>query len=914
MDCYKDIKICTFNAMLNGKIKCIPNCVSDYSDPSIPDSIFALCLAIKILPLKADVIVLQNIKCRDILTHLANEIKRVKCVTDRYIKIKSSSCDLREINNAVFSLNSIKFSDKASTEFFNYVERAKLFPIKYVDCFEGSASGADKIERFYDYVDVHEYNMFHNMSCAVLIRKTLCIMPQIDNIAGVDSIVAHIDYGSKKFTVINVNFERQQAVDVLNIGINTAKDTKVKNLINYAQRYKNDRCLVLCGAFGSIDYDVPQLAFNNRNNKDTSAYQLEQLKFLLTGYDKINVADVLDFQNNTLIPSVFSNDVSDRMNVVFKKAVDGCSQVRSVPPAWAFHYDRLIKHVENKQRVTTCGVSNKDRCVSTQAKKPTDTYIDNKLNKNKAMSRILKTNEFEQYGHGQHERAVTKYFSGKDTFSSAPPKRRYTECTGYDGIQTKCATKNTVYEVSEDICEQKDGCDLVSAYGVCETEKAIKYCDIVSVVKDELDMYNVLNTVDSVNDRFTGHRKHVSRTPFDANRLGCLGSVLRKERDGERGGERAGDSAENVECVENDGIIIDNIELLAMEHILISDCYGDDVIQSYMSNFDVNVRCPNSKCCKERCRESSSLLKPMYDDDNTVHFHNYDCHTNISLFTDRAYCTLIDTTCKSESYCDDIYYYASMKTLWDTLVEWGCNKLSLCTFMDVCIDKHCYFVDLFYDLVHADVSCKYLGFCEERDKCNILLYSDKEFRVKNGVSYDEFCCNMKNVYANVDDKNIVTLVLILIEACSNCIKSGLIDKSDVDDILNIARKWMCPHEVWDNDDLEMVDAVNSYIVSNKNAMEFLIDMTNKRLKQICRIRKQSAKIINNITTILLNSGALNPESAKGFATALKRIGTRQNVNTDGREELRHLIKNYIKKSKIFFAMIIMSYLRYSGKQ
>src|SRR5947199_72961 len=78
------LKVCTFNAKCDKyDYKC---CIKDTCDkrkcgPEIPESLLAALISIAILPQKADIYNIQNVRSKGVVEHLLKEIARVRNIT-----------------------------------------------------------------------------------------------------------------------------------------------------------------------------------------------------------------------------------------------------------------------------------------------------------------------------------------------------------------------------------------------------------------------------------------------------------------------------------------------------------------------------------------------------------------------------------------------------------------------------------------------------------------------------------------------------------------------------------------------------------------------------------------------------------------------------------------------------------------
>jgi hypothetical protein len=260
------LKVCTFNAKCDhidykccAKDVCYKNNCSDLSD--CPDSLIAALIAVTILPSKADIYNIQNVKNKCVVEHLLKEIARVKDIMD---EVQCNSCDeltVPYLQSVACRLNEFPYLCDDGVKLKDILECCNICGLDYVDS-ECSAPGfkpnlPDLSSAVLKYKNVTEYNAYYSGTCLTLVKKPLCIVPETHDVPCVDSLVLFFKYNDKRFINVNIN---------MGCLVNSFEDIgdrrcKVESLICFLKKYKDCGAILMTGPLGDLDYDVPQLLY-----------------------------------------------------------------------------------------------------------------------------------------------------------------------------------------------------------------------------------------------------------------------------------------------------------------------------------------------------------------------------------------------------------------------------------------------------------------------------------------------------------------------------------------------------------------------------------------------------------------------------------------------------------------------------
>jgi len=169
------------------------------------------------------------------------------------------------------------------------------------------------------YSGIEEYNAYYAGSCLTLVKKSLCICPETQEIHHIDSLVLFFEYQGQRFIDVNVNLG-----DLVNSFEDVGcKKSKADKIINFLKEYEDCGAVIMTGAFGDFDYDTPQLFFRG----DAAIPEFAQ-KFLAEGI-KLNP-----------VPTDFPCNLNDPMYEVMEFLLRNC-KAEHIPYAWLLQYLRL---------------------------------------------------------------------------------------------------------------------------------------------------------------------------------------------------------------------------------------------------------------------------------------------------------------------------------------------------------------------------------------------------------------------------------------------------------------------------------------------------------------------------------------------------------------------------------------------
>jgi hypothetical protein len=841
------LKVCSFNAKCDQidykccvkdlclEKKCIDRC-------DVPDSLLAALIAVAILPSKADIYNIQNVKNKCVVEHLLKEIARVKEIMDDYVDDACDPCaNPCGVNSHGYNPYLMQFACKlnempglcedgecvkealAECKFtgINYVDIDKLLSKYDPDCYSEKAQVlATSVKK---YVGTSEYNAYFSGSCLTLVKKSLCIVPETYEIPCVDSLVLFFEFNRKRF--INVN---------LNLGYLTnsfddlgSKRDKLENVICFLKKYKDCGPVIMTGAFGDFDYDVPQLLF--RGDALIPEFAQKATSRLV---------------KSNPVPSDFPCDLCDPIYEVLEFLFKSCKG-EHVPYSWLLQYLRLknckrcnlYKLLPKSDKKRKCEPGCKKECCKVipnlqdcvKCPETPDFYVD--CGKNRAVLRQLKKRsdkvtkrhdqKHESKHDSKHEHKKEERLSGGCCKDDDKKSRKFDKCDKPACVSAKrcccepkcekkcrkcqvevkhcvcddskceirckspfvCKCDNSKHKVKVDTCrdlckscDKKPCCDSCATGDKCEGDcpkdscDGVKFCDPLSVLKRELCLYNSLDKVKNVNDRFTGYHNHFNR---------CLDCKY------PRGMFQAWAMCEDYEKPRKPSRVIDsNSELLVLDHFLVSDCLRNNI--SYACLSDISIE----KCGKDvkeliACatdpvngdgRFNANLTNPYTasgphhgppSDGNYV--FQYAGSVVRSFFTHRVYCVLFDfphVKKGCEVDCGETLHGLGLTSLWGALCSAGCDNVDISVFEKFGIDKHPYFKSFFWEnykqhqcvfdsTSFSDLILEAYGSCID----NSILRIQK----RCAISEEEFYKHLLCVLSNEDSRDRFILTIGLIE-------------------------------------------------------------------------------------------------------------------------------------------------------
>jgi hypothetical protein len=813
------LKVCTFNSKcpkLSNNYCSNLICDVDHTN-KIPDSLIALAIAIQILPNKADIYNIQNIKNKNTVDLLLEEISRVKTIMDNIDPY--DSCEVAQIpNDETYPKDRISyFTDIAcmlnDDPYFcknavdvknslvccgicglNYVESKILMAVMDSTNYCGVLNSKVLENNIINYKGVDDYNAYISGSCVTLIKKSLCITSlKTHKILGIDSLVTQFCLSGKKFVNVNINLDC----------INTCEDfiekkIKIDNITSFIKKYEACRAVIMTGAFGDIDYDTPQFLFNGVEANSKYNYNILPTEIKQTIVPSDFPCDTCDpiYENMDVfledckqkfcgdlgvlqyirLKNCKKNNMSCCISESFEcksesEKRDCCSIYTHESCEFDKHYDnkdqhKADKHHDNKdQHKADKHHDNKDQhkadkhhdnkhqykddnYYDNKVQYKADKYYDNKVQYkadkycgNRAQRRLIKQKSDKIESCKSKMKIDDKpYYYDNPVYISTEKCNSHSNCeiirisdcktnnnkkTGYKPKQTpkinkkiqlisqslKCDNDKPKYVNTIDICDdwcekgKKSCCESCKHNGKCNnlcndpcTE--FEYCDIITVLKRELCLYNALNKISDVNDRYTGFYNYYNKSR----------------------------------------VITNNSELIALDHFLISNCLKNNVAYACLSDI-----------CMERCNVDVNILINSAHtkiNDYCNHAYQYDGTIIKSFFTNRVYCVdfqfpHILKGCNIDS--DETLHGLGLTNLWSLLCTPGCDEVSIDIFEKFGLDNHPYFRDFFWDRVKRNSDSLIDGSFVDNSAIRI--------QKKSNISEIEFYTHLMHILSNIDSRD-----------------------------------------------------------------------------------------------------------------------------------------------------------------
>ncbi len=842
------LKVCTFNAKCDDlDYKC---CIKDscYENRcELPDSLVAAMLSVTILPSKADIINIQNVKCEKVVQFLLKEISRVKNITDRVNDFIGSDIENRddlmgEIDDAVCELNRMTGLCPDAVKLRDLLLKCNKVYLDYIlpeDCDDESDDwrqgdqqrhhhSKNIIAQIVKYTGVSEYDAYMNGSCVTLIKKCLKICPVVKEIPCVDSLVLFFEYCERKFINANVNMNGhcKPCFDLCD----DSKKAMVCATIAFLKQYEDCGSVIMSGAMGDLDYDTAQLLYRG----DALIPELIQQ---LTSLGTTLYPTPADF------PANIEDPVYELLEYLLKTG-----NGEQIPYSWLLQYNRLKccgpckpkcapKHVAKcAPKKEACLLKNLDDCIKCPDTPCTvigackDKKCGEKVCVVKNLDDCIKcppTGEFVVPGNRQQHRlkksdkphrSETHHKKGSDKcetkiVSDDKCKICYKKCGDTCGkicevsCKPKCDSncgKDLKYLVKVDVCDDlcEDACchscskggkcsdkcdkrDNVCAEEKCETEM----CDPVTVLKKSLCLYNVLNSVEDVNNRYTAFCNHFNKCEDCKYPKGSIQAQAMC---------REYDAPKPSRCIDN------NSELVAVDHILVSDCLKANIQCAKLSDLYINgcgntlnkipfqLRPVPDDCCPETTSKcNSEAVVPDFSGENVKTF-----------FTHRTFTIDLEFNPKSNVCnvaCGETVYGLGLTDLWSALDKWNCGSVDVETFAKYGLDKHPYFVDYFYNAITnpfpaATDAKKAFGKVFETcpQKCEVLAYIQKKSSICQAEFFDHLLCVLSHSDSRDRYVTIIGFMIAVIrfrndlenKSFTNCCDNCPVDNDNACDYLN----------------------------------------------------------------------------------------------------------------------------------
>ncbi len=892
------LKVCTFNAKCDElDYKC---CIKDacYENKcgragKIPDSLVAAMIAVTILPSKADVYNIQNVRNDIVVEHLVKEIARVKDITDELNTDNCTALDQAYVLDIACKLNSFSGLCQDGVALKDILGSCKICNLDYVDT-SGSVSansdhGSKQITlNLLKYKGLSEYNAYFYGSCLTLIKKSLCICPETHEIPYVDSLVLFFEYNDKRLINVNVNLGDMVLHSFEALG---CKREKVEHVINFLNKYKDCGAIIMNGSFGDIDYDTRQLLFSGDGRLPDIAQRL-----------------MANGVSESPVPSDFPCDQNDPVYEVMEFLLRTCN-AETIPYSWLLQYLRLKWSKKcnlyklvcrdsskcGKSCRGLCGAKSRGRSRSrsrSRPKCPKDcnqkcckgiNYNDSKgpsnynnrgSNNNDNHNHNRGSNNHDNHNRGSnyndnrnsnynenkrvadfpdiplpdfikipgfnrsHLRNVMRktdkgqsysndYNNGKeqdkkDNECNKPacvmakkcccfPKSKrviddtckinYKTCNHCDSSKCdirckepyECDCDTSKHRVNvdtcQDLCKKFNSCCNTCSNGkksqdknlVCPKDSCenFKYCDTLTVLKKELCLYNALNKVEDVNNRYTGFYDHFNR---------CNDCKY------PRGMFQAWAMCEEYEKPRKTSRVIDNnSELMALDHFLVSDCLKNNIMSASLSDLCIEKcgRSVNSFLCAKDPKHFNAIRKTPFVTqgssnvnggtlsigglslvpDNNQFVFEYGGSVVRSFFTHRVYCVKFEFPhlkkgCEVD--CGESLHGLGLTTLWSVLCKFGCDSVKIDVFEKFGLDTHPYFRDFFWKSFPRRFTTTDKGNTDLVEKLadkfgpfeNSLLSIQK----RHNITEEEFYKHLLCVFSNMDNRDRFILTIAFMES------------------------------------------------------------------------------------------------------------------------------------------------------
>ena len=750
------LKICSFNAKCDKEAynNCLKSVCGNNTSTELSSSLLAILIAINILPSKADIYNIQNIQNVEVVENLLKEIYRVKNIM--------SSIDLCSTNtNAYFQNVACRLNDGVNDNDLstkNLLDSSRLCGINYVDMYENKNYNCSQSSttlpqsslnldfellkgKIMKYQGIEEYNAYYNGTCLTLIKKSLSVIPETKEIPSVDSLVLLFEYNARKFINVNINLGCVSEL-IEDIG---CKREQVDNIIAFIKKYENCGSVIMTGAFGDFDYDVSQLIFRGDSKIPEQAQRSLSNK-----------------QSSYVVPADFPCDATDSvyqiMDILLKQG-----HGEMVPYSWLLQYLRLKcsnKCVSYKTVETV--VNNKfDDCK----KCPIQSVSNRGLINRSELRNLVRTSD-KHKSHNKKQSCNKPACEPKNT--NCCNTNCQTICTPTNCVvpvkkckcdkslcavkanKNKCDCDNSRHRVTVNLCAEESESDS-DEEDVCASDKCdVNFCDTITLLKNELSLYNSLDRISDVNDRYTEFFNHYNRSLDCKFPKGIFQALLQCQE-------------YKLPCMKSRDIS-NNAELLAFDHFLVSDCIKSNIVSASLSDLCIEKYGIPAKTYilegKENILESSvydpqqnisiggfmnSPVSTMNDD----YVFQYGGSTVKSFFTHRLYCVNFEFHNVSKNMaavsCDESLHGLGLTSLWNTLLsyasstnDYNSDSVGILTLQLYGLDKHEYFLNLFWDCVEP-MTCG-----SSSEQTVPLMYIQKKDRISENEFYKHLLCVLSN--------------------------------------------------------------------------------------------------------------------------------------------------------------------------
>jgi hypothetical protein len=406
-------------------------------------------------------------------------------------------------------------------------------------------------------------------------------------------------------------------------------------------------------------------------------------------------------------------------------------------------------------------------------------------------------------------------------------------------------------------------------------------------------------------------------------------------------------------------IVDNNSELLALDHILLSDSLKNSLVNAKLSalKFD-NAPLGNTLTklpfVADEC--ASSLIAPAVSSvSGTV--PDYSGRQVRSFFTNRVYCVSLSFSCEpalvTSVDCVDLHA-TGIRSLWCTLNRWGACEVSAEEFKKFGLETHPYFEELFFKtcnnkLINKTFQGRYdraFGVCRDDD---ILV----RYRLRSSVTESEFYEQLVKEYLDADNRErfVITLgfmvavikgfragdvpeltlesAALLFEFLDVCYSGkqdlrdyiekypnlvGICVTVDVDDLDNNG-----PISVFVSEVADLINALSAYLIDNCLVMEVLIrraaDALDIMFEDVDMTPAGLEAAFAGSLEVILDAGYFNDDceaDVQAYIDTQTQSETVDNLranfppNVDSATSIRYFIENCIAEEEIINYLITVT--------
>lgn len=567
------------------------------------------------------------------------------------------------------------------------------------------------------------------------------------------------------------------------------KKLKVDSLVTFVKKYQDCGAVLLSGAFGDLDYDISQLLYRGDSLIPEIAQRL-----------------LANNMSGSPVPSDFPCELSDPLYEVMDFLLK-TSHGDLVPYACLLQYLRI----KNQKKSNLCKYLQKPKNKYCDSESEKITYCIDDCKKYPDNSSFL-TQYTGVISRAELRNIARRADKSGDTRSSryidSPANSCEKECEKTNPISTKkcccepkyvtssenkchvtvkkcqcddstceikckqpyeCDCDNSKYKVRvdpcKDLCKKNKSCYPDMCSDPCAN---FKYSDTLSVLKRDLCLYNSLEKITDVNNRFTGFYDYFNKCLDCKFPKGVFQALVQCE--------------EYQKSCKPSRVIDNNSELLALDHFLVSDCLKNNIVSACLSDLHI-----------ENCGTNVSQLigDPRYNLINGLVYSNTfikgmtsgpDKITNTtnytfqyagsvvkSFFTNRVYCINFDfplVTKGCEVGCGETLHGLGLTSLWASMCKPQSDYVDITMFEKFGLDKHPYFRNFFWNSINrqssAILSSSRNSFSENLNDChNESLISIQKAQF---ITEEQFYKHLLSVFSDVDSRDRFLVTISFMEA------------------------------------------------------------------------------------------------------------------------------------------------------